>query len=205
MQAQWALQAQCEANPQDWMLSGVAPKLRKVRRRVAEYVNCEHQDLVRVPPAAALCRCPVHVLFDVRHQLPRVMRFPLTKSRSTVRPVHHLTAPPCARRRCWWRTARPLPMLCCARCPCPPVRATALSNPPSAHLTTPSATLAWMRVSAGAPTALRQLARSAARTTMTSPALPKRTQRSVTQCSFRRLLFATLATPLYLLGTATQL
>jgi hypothetical protein len=55
MQAQWALQAQCEANPQDWMLSGVAPKLRKVRRRVAAYVHCDHQDLVRgcsAPPPA---------------------------------------------------------------------------------------------------------------------------------------------------------
>jgi len=48
MQAQWKLQAQCEANPQEWMLGGVAPQLQRVRARVANYINCQAADVALV-------------------------------------------------------------------------------------------------------------------------------------------------------------
>ena len=48
MQAQWALQAQCEANPQAWMLGGVAPKLQRTRKLVAQYISCDPADLALI-------------------------------------------------------------------------------------------------------------------------------------------------------------
>jgi len=48
MQAQWALQAQCESNPQTWMLEGAAPKLQHVRKLLAHYTGCAQQDLALV-------------------------------------------------------------------------------------------------------------------------------------------------------------
>eukprot|EP00959_Pyramimonas_sp_CCMP1952_P108590 2270347-Pyramimonas_sp.AAC.2 len=46
--AQWALQAQCESNPQLWMLEGAAPKIQHVRNLLAHYIGCEKQDLALV-------------------------------------------------------------------------------------------------------------------------------------------------------------
>eukprot|EP00193_Tetraselmis_chui_P011164 CAMPEP_0177792662 /NCGR_PEP_ID=MMETSP0491_2-20121128/24648_1 /TAXON_ID=63592 /ORGANISM="Tetraselmis chuii, Strain PLY429" /LENGTH=315 /DNA_ID=CAMNT_0019315099 /DNA_START=329 /DNA_END=1273 /DNA_ORIENTATION=- len=48
MQAQWALQLECESDPQAWMLGNVAMKLRRVRSRLARYVRCSVEDLVLV-------------------------------------------------------------------------------------------------------------------------------------------------------------
>ena len=48
MQAQWALQMECESNPQAWMLGNVALKLQKVRQRLATYLGSNVEDLALV-------------------------------------------------------------------------------------------------------------------------------------------------------------
>mmetsp|Transcript_9075 Transcript_9075/g.26039 ORF Transcript_9075/g.26039 Transcript_9075/m.26039 type:complete len:249 (-) Transcript_9075:1339-2085(-) len=48
MHAQWSLQLECESNPQAWMLGEVALKLQKVRKRLANYLSSNVEDLALV-------------------------------------------------------------------------------------------------------------------------------------------------------------